>query len=76
VAVERGCYPGVCQLQQRSPSGSQKQGRLAIHLPADGGWSEDAGVRIGCSIADRIPEALDLASRDGLIFTVHALKSS
>jgi hypothetical protein len=35
VAIKRGCDPGVCQLQQRSPARPQKLGRLPIDLPTD-----------------------------------------
>src|SRR5205814_8965515 len=71
VAIDRGCDPRVGQLQQRSPTGAEKQGRLAMDPPADGKRSEDAGLRIGGSISNGVPETTHLDWRDGLGVTVH-----
>src|SRR5947207_11836352 len=59
------------QLQQRSPTGAEKQGRLAMDPPADGKRSEDAGLRIGGSISNGVPETTHLDWRDGLGVNVH-----
>jgi hypothetical protein len=76
VVIERGYDPGVRQLQQRSPTGPEKQGRLAMDLPTDGGRAEDAGLRIGGLISNGIPKTLDLPWRDGLAFSFHPLLDS
>jgi hypothetical protein len=76
VAIERGCDPGVRQLQQRSAAGTEKEGRLAIDLPTYGGWSEDPGLGIGGLISNGIPKTLDFPSRDGLDLSFHTLLDS
>ena len=64
VLSQRSRHPGVRQLQQRRPSRTQKQCRLAIDPPAHRLRAENSSARIGHGHGDSGEKRLAVAGRD------------
>ncbi len=61
---ERGCHPGMRELEKSSAAGAKENGGLAAEPPGGGVRAEYAGARIRAGTLDGGEKAFQIVTRD------------